>query len=134
MNEFYQQPIENEIEALSIGKDVIELKHEHDSGTLHKKKKKKSKRTQEAYDKLGNNLIVKTQESEESIGNKRKGSFKDKNLRKVNFNLKLNSTRFFDTKNIVSQCKGGNLKVPGKGILKTKSQNRFKPVKKQKTK
>ena len=140
MSEFYQQPIENEIESLGIGKDIIELKHEHDLGILPKKKKKKTKKPQDVYDSLVKDFNSRTGQVLDSTGQlaetgKKKKRFPmDKNSRKVNFNLKLNSTKFFDTKNIVSQASGENLKKPSKGILKTKAQEQAKPVKKQRTK
>ena len=140
MSEFYQQPIENEIESLGIGKDIIELKHEHDLGILPKKKKKKTKKPQDVYDSLVKDFNSRTGQVLDSTGQlaetgKKKKRFPmDKNSRKVNFNLKLNSTKFFDTKNIVSQASGENLKKPSKGILKTKAQEQNKPVKKQRTK
>lgn len=140
MSEFYQQPIENEIESLGIGKDIIELKHEQDLGILPKKKKKKSKKPQDVYDDLVKDFNARTGQVLDSSGQlaetgKKKKKFPiDKNSRKVNFNLKLNSTKFFDTKNIVSQSAGENLKTPSKGILKIKAQEQAKPVKKQRTK
>ena len=140
MNEFYQQPIEEELDSLGVGKDIIELKHEQDSGTLAKRKKRKSKKPQDAYDKLAKDPTARTGQSVDFPGqdlhksHKKKANLQDKRLRKVNFNLKLNSTKFFDTKNIVCQSPGSNGKVPGKGILKTRGQDPTKPVKKQKTK
>jgi hypothetical protein len=140
MSEFFPQSQETEIEALGIGKDIIELKHEKDLGILPKKKKKKKSKRPDPFDALCKDFSARTGQSVDDIliskESADQGSVKklpkEKSSRKVNFNLKLNSTKIFDTKNIVSQSSGDNLRLPGKSILKVQSGE--KPSKRQKTK
>lgn len=135
MKEFYN-PI-NEVletketlETLHIEKDVIELKHEELAG-----KKKKKKRPKDVFEELCKDFSARTGKSMDGVEQGAK-VVKGKNSRNVNFNLKMNSTKVFDNKGVVSSGTIDELKKAGKGILKSRSfsSNSGKPVKKQKTK
>ena len=137
MKEFYN-PI-NEIletketlETLHIGKDVIELRHEELAG---KKKKKKKKKPEDTFEELCNDFSARTGKSLDG-GEQSAKVVKGKNSRKVNFNLKMNKTKVFDNKNVVSSGVIDEPKKAGKGILKSRSfsSNSGKPTKKPRTK
>lgn len=131
-----------------IGKDVIELKHEREAlekSLAEPKKTKKAKKTktlpQSSFENLVSTFTAMTGKSVEDISAptpmKKKQKTIDSDLpmkRKVEFNLKMNTTKVFDKKKKIKDSSASQPVAQIKSILKKNlSKKSEKPKKKQKT-
>ena len=152
MKEFYQQEVEDEEnynkKDIKIGKDALELKHEHDlANNLDKgqknKKKKKKRPLEQMVDDLCKEFVSKTGEAVVGMNmnitpmKKKQKKIKELNSeispkRNVSFDLKLNRTQLFDKKNSIGSLNFSLSPAPQKGILKQKNSAILKKSKPKK--
>ncbi|OMJ82797.1 hypothetical protein SteCoe_16394 [Stentor coeruleus] len=159
LEEFYEQS-EN-LKVLKIGKDTIELKHEKDVHLDELAKKKHKEKSEKNGKKVKNDKKVKNEKKSKKAKNPKhhfeeqnkehteksveisnsqvevpisqKKSLQIKEDKKVKFNLKMNSTKVFDKKNIINSGSLTQVVNPARGILKRRPATKSSgPTKKRK--